>query len=79
MKDKIDEITYNLELGCINWQEASKQLFALCELHIIVVKIRHKKNVDSGSTFKTFVNSLPKVKNNANVQNVFKYEYFSTI
>lgn len=29
MKDKIDEITYNLELGCIDWQEASKQLFDL--------------------------------------------------
>jgi hypothetical protein len=24
---------------------------------------RHKKNVDSGSTFKTFVDFIPKVKN----------------
>ena len=29
MKDKIDEVCYNLELGCINWEEASKQLFDL--------------------------------------------------
>jgi len=33
MKDKIDEITYNLELGCINHQEASKQLF---DLYVVV-------------------------------------------
>ena len=41
-------------------------------------KYKHKKNVDSGSTFKTFVNSLPQVKNNTNIQNVFKYEYLET-
>ena len=29
MKEKIDDIVYNLELGCIDWKEASKQLFAL--------------------------------------------------
>ena len=29
MKEKIDDIMYNLELGCIDWQEASKQLFDL--------------------------------------------------
>ena len=29
MKDKIDEICYNLEIGCIDWEEASKQLFDL--------------------------------------------------
>ena len=33
MKDKIDEIVYNLELGCIDWQEASKQLF---DLYVVV-------------------------------------------
>ena len=29
MKDKIDEVCANLELGCIDWEEASKQLFDL--------------------------------------------------
>ena len=29
MKDKIEQICYNLELGCIDWKEASEQLFAL--------------------------------------------------
>ena len=29
MKDKIDEVCYDLELGCIDWKEASKQLFDL--------------------------------------------------
>ena len=29
MKDKIDIICYSLELGCIDWTEASKQLFNL--------------------------------------------------
>ena len=32
MKEKIDDIVYNLELGCIDWQEASKQLFALTDV-----------------------------------------------
>jgi len=32
MKEKIDDIVYNLELGCIDWQEASKQLFALSDV-----------------------------------------------
>ena len=30
MKDKIREICYDLEIGCIDWTEASEQLFALC-------------------------------------------------
>jgi hypothetical protein len=29
MKDKIDQICYNLEIGFIDWEEASKQLFDL--------------------------------------------------
>ena len=29
MKDEIEQICYNLELGSIDWKEASKQLFAL--------------------------------------------------
>jgi len=29
MKDKIREICYDLEIGCIDWTEASEQLFAL--------------------------------------------------
>jgi len=33
MKEKIDDIVYNLELGCIDWQEASKQLF---DLYVVV-------------------------------------------
>lgn len=37
------------------------------------LKKRNKKNVDSGSTFKTFVDSLPKVKNSANIYNVLYF------
>ena len=29
MKDKIEKICYDLELGCIDWKEASNQLFVL--------------------------------------------------
>ena len=32
MKDKIREICYDLEIGCIDWTEASEQLFALCDV-----------------------------------------------
>jgi len=32
MKDKIREICYNLEIGCIDWTEASEQLFSLCDV-----------------------------------------------
>ena len=45
------------------------------ELKSILERLRHKKNVDSGSTFKTFVDSLPRVKNDANV---IHYFYLST-
>jgi len=31
MKDKIREICYDLEMGCIDWTEASEQLFALSD------------------------------------------------
>jgi len=48
MKDKIDEITYNLELGCINWQEASKQLFALCDVSKKQLKETEQKGYDNG-------------------------------
>lgn len=30
MEEKIKEICYDLETGCIDWVEASKQLLALC-------------------------------------------------
>ena len=29
MKDKIEKICYDLELGCIDWKDASSQLFDL--------------------------------------------------
>ena len=32
MKDKIREICYDLEIGCIDWTEASELLFALCDV-----------------------------------------------
>lgn len=32
MKDKIREICYDLEIGCIDWTEASEQLFVLCSV-----------------------------------------------
>ncbi len=32
MKDKIRKICYDLELGCIDWIEASEQLFALTDV-----------------------------------------------
>ena len=32
MKDKIREICYDLEIGCIDWTEASEQLFALSDV-----------------------------------------------
>jgi len=37
-------------------------------------KNRHKKNVDSGSTFKTFEDSQPTVKNSTKVINIFKIQ-----
>jgi hypothetical protein len=40
----------------------------LKEMKLTLELILNKKNVDSGSTFKTFVDSLHKVKNNANIQ-----------
>jgi len=40
MKEKIDDIVYNLELGCIDWQEASKQLF---DLYVVVDSKRIKE------------------------------------
>jgi hypothetical protein len=30
MKDKIEQICYDLELGCIDWKEATNKLFDLC-------------------------------------------------
>lgn len=32
MKDKIREICYDLEIGCIDWTEASEQLLVLCDV-----------------------------------------------
>ena len=46
MKEKIDEIVYNLELGCIDWQEASEQLFDLyIEEHIEVKKLLNNRGL----------------------------------
>ena len=54
MKDKIREICYDLEIGCIDWTEASEQLFALCvvgsslciddEIADVLVEKIYKKN-----------------------------------
>ena len=32
MKDKIKDICYNLEIGCIDWTEASEQLLVLFDV-----------------------------------------------
>ena len=45
------------------------KLLILIEVKFFLENNRHKKNVDSGSTFKTFVDSLPRVKNTADVIN----------
>lgn len=47
------------------------KVLILKEVKNILEKNRHKKNVDSGSTFKTFVGSKPMVKNGTNIMVIF--------
>ena len=64
MKDKIDEVCANFELGCIDWEEASKQLFDLffvsqqSELLELVTEIANSKQVYSNTRHKLWAKKL---------------------
>ena len=62
MKDKIREICYDLEIGCIDWTEASEQLFALCD---VVKSLPTKEEMVTKWYNKVF-------KNNFKFRKVFK-------